>query len=58
MFVVLGITGEVVPFVGVFFEVVQFFAFLSVFDVAPVAIHDCELAGIHVRQVNIAVLCG
>ena len=53
---VLGIFGQVIPLVGIGFQIVELFPIVSVGNVTPVLVDDGILTGSHVRQVNIPIL--
>ena len=44
-FVIIAVAGEVVPFVGVLTQIVEFLGIILVVDVAPVAVDDCVFIG-------------
>ena len=52
----LGIVGEVIPFVGISLNLVEFLASFRIMDVAIVAIDYSVGAGIHPWEEDIAVL--
>ena len=54
---ILLFSGQVIPFVGVFFDVIEFLAVLSVANIAPVPVDDRIFSGMHMGKKNGPVFC-